>query len=105
MNPFVVPRREVEAVQLMLAEVAPDSEVLLKNARAAVTIESPGEGPPSDVVLKCSDQFLEVVWTALKDHPADVSPEASYNGILVGELVECVEAWMIKWSDSNLATP
>lgn len=105
MNPFVVPSREVEAVQLMLAEVAPDTGVLLKDARTSVSIESPADGPPSDVLLKCSDQFLEVVWMALKDHSADVSPEVSYNGILVADLVECVETWMSKWSDSNHATP
>lgn len=101
MNSFFVPEEEVEAVQVMLDDVAPQAGPPLREARTHANIE-PDAAPEARMVeLKCSDQFLEIVWTALKDHSAELPADASYNGIPVTDLIEHVEAWMIKWSESN----
>lgn len=103
MNSFFVPEQEVKAVQTMLDEVAPQAGPALKEARAHAVHEPGTEHEPRMVELKCSDQFLEVVWAALKEHKSELPDGASYDGVPVEKLIECVEAWMIKWSQSNHA--
>ncbi|WP_038161322.1 hypothetical protein [Verrucomicrobium sp. BvORR106] len=101
MNAFFVPLDEVAALQQLLEEVAPQAGVLIKESRTSAP-QAPGSDPSQrTVALKCSEQTLELIWTVLKDQSLKLPPEASYDGVSVEELVEYVEGWKIKWSESN----
>lgn len=101
MNSIEVTDTQLSAVQAMLEEVAPEVADLLKHARAHVIKASTSGNRQPTTELKCSDQFLEVVWCALKDNLTKLPPETSYNNLPASDLVAYVEEWMILWSDSN----
>jgi hypothetical protein len=101
MNSIEVSDKELSAVQAMLEQVAPEVADLLRHARTNGIKDSGSGSREPTTELKCTDQFLEVVWSALKDNLAQLPPETSYNNLPACDLVECVEAWMIAWSASN----
>ena len=105
MNSIIVATREAQAVHTVLESI--DSELASEfHGIASWKVEiqnSQGQIQREGLELTCSDDLLERVWSTLSVAQAEVTKESEFDGFTLPVLIDCLESWMILWSDKEKA--
>ncbi|HSJ03602.1 MAG: hypothetical protein ACAI34_24400 [Verrucomicrobium sp.] len=110
MTSIRIPKDEAWAVRSVLEMVAPElaetfhSSVVWKSTESETPDSGAkflAKGKDELLLLKCSDEFLEMIMTAIAQGQSRLAPETFIDDMAASELPSTVDQWIVVWNREN----